>query len=842
MSTTTTLSPTSTHLVARKGGDSVDLNPWSNLGDEAPFVLPIDAEAVEQHNAKAKSEYRFNLSMAPEPWMGDPHAPVVVLTGNPRYRVDDLPTHARPDVRARLLAGARQEPQPYPLVWLDPALADTSGAAWYLSKLKALCDAVGIETVARNMVFFESLPYHSAALKQPKVPIPSQQHTNQRARDAVLQGKVVIWQRGPWPELLDLDLMSMRTVSRPNSLQSSYLSRKNLTPEVFDRVVEAMASGETAAAVSRINHGMGRRRQDEAKTLGADRTTTSVVDQLGQAAVGGVASGHHEGDRLQVEEVTSQTKDDDLSSPSSGVPKYGHVFVVQGDLTQIHADHVLVPCDGRLNVTQGWLSLLGPTEPGDGTWIRPAGVRAPLGFGTSERPPVEARHLPDGRAVWLVNSGGRSGDLGWLVAGVVEAIRQVSSATDRLPRHGRSRQLIAMPIFGVGDGGFGVQRGAVIKALLAALSTELSADGAPDVALVVNKRADYAAAQSLRRPSLEGGRVHSLADRIRVGELVLFIGSGASAGAGFPTWKKLLSDLAELAGLDATDSAAVLALPAPDAADVISTHLGPDRDLGGIISEKFRQEGFSLTHGLLASLRVNEAVTTNYDRLYENACTVPHNGQLIVLPHRRRKGGEPWLLKLHGDLEPSSSIVLTRDHYVRFDADSVPLASVVQSQMVIKHMLFIGYSLSDENFVRLARQVRQLFARTSPGAVEKVGTVLSLFTDPGRQCLWGDDLDFLPLTNHAYVEDLVPTAARELEIFLDDLAVVSSDEASYVLDPKYEDILTSADRELVPAVEQLVGLAGLQPTSAAWRKVARMLGELGGYVPGPASQPGPPGG
>lgn len=508
----------------------------------------------------------------------------------------------------------------------------------------------------------------------------------------------------------------------------------------------------------------------------------------------------------------------------------GHVFVVEGDLTQIHADDVLVPCDGWLNVTRGWSSVIGPTEPGDADWIRPVGLAAPDGFGTSGRPPVEVHRLLDGRRVWLVNSGGRSGDLAWLISGVAEAIRHVSSARGGAPRHGRSRQLVAMPIFGVGDGGFGQQRGAVIKELLTALSTELARQGAPDVALVVNKRADYAAAQSLRRGSLADGRVQPLADRVRAGGLVLFIGSGASAGAGLPTWKDLLKELAERAGLDDDVGAAVLALPAPDAADVISANLDGE-DLGAIIAQRFKQDGFALTHGLLASLRVPEAVTTNYDQLYENACLVPHQQRLVVLPQRRRKGDEPWLLKLHGDLEPSSSIVLTRDHYVRFDADSVPLASVVQSHMVTKHLLFVGYSLSDENFIRLARQVRQLFARTGTGGTEKVGTVLSLFTDPGRQRLWSDDLHFLPLIGSRYADDMIPIAARELEIFLDDLGVASCDEASYVLDPRYADLLTEADRALTPAVADLAELAGTHPSTPAWTKVAAMLGELGRNVP-----------
>lgn len=110
------------------------------------------------------------------------------------------------------------------------------------------------------------------------------------------------------------------------------------------------------------------------------------------------------------------------------------------------------------------------------------------------------------------------------------------------------------------------------------------------------------------------------------------------------------------------------------------------------------------------------------------------------------------MLKLDGDVELPNSIVLTRDHYVRFDADSVPLASVVQSHMVTKHVPFVGYSLSDENFIRLACQVRQLFQRMQDGGEQKsgpgpqkVGTVLSLFKNDARRKLWEKDLDFITM-------------------------------------------------------------------------------------------------
>jgi hypothetical protein len=58
-------------------------NPWSALPPSAPFVLPDDAQPVQQFNREAAPKQRFELALLPEPFFGSTSAPVVVLTLNP---------------------------------------------------------------------------------------------------------------------------------------------------------------------------------------------------------------------------------------------------------------------------------------------------------------------------------------------------------------------------------------------------------------------------------------------------------------------------------------------------------------------------------------------------------------------------------------------------------------------------------------------------------------------------------------------------------------------------------------------------------------------------------------
>ncbi len=221
-------------------------NPWLDLDPTtSPFVLDIDRAAIDAHNRRnaARPQYQFEIeSMLPEPFLGRAGAPVVLLTGNPRFRDDDLDTHRRPDVRAHLIAMLRQEPLGLPLVWLDLELRDTTGAAWYRSRWRELLEACGTEAVAHNVAVYESLPYHSRDLGAVRTPIPSQDYTDSLARTALQDARIVIWQRATWwRDRLGGEESWGEHVIRPRSRQSSYLSRGNLGAAAFDRIVETIS-------------------------------------------------------------------------------------------------------------------------------------------------------------------------------------------------------------------------------------------------------------------------------------------------------------------------------------------------------------------------------------------------------------------------------------------------------------------------------------------------------------------------------------------------------------------------------------------------------------------------
>jgi hypothetical protein len=496
---------------------------------------------------------------------------------------------------------------------------------------------------------------------------------------------------------------------------------------------------------------------------------------------------------------------------------------------------VIVPCDDKLRITESFTTMVDCGPSSRHGWFPVKGVKAPDGFALGNRSPILLDETANPR-VWLFNSAipKRMTDakrLDWLQSGLRALFAEITSR-GYPAAHGRERRLIAMPLVGVGDGGFKEIRGATIREILATLATCAAQEGHPDIALVTWRRSDYAAVQK-NRPKVEPPvdaaskrRVERLADLARAGQLVVFMGAGVSRSAGLPDWKELLEQLATSAQLTGDLKESLLDLPAEDAAQVIGQALTRRRLPERIVELLGEQTRYGLGHSILASMRLPEAVTTNYDTLYESACEGSHDGGVRVLPREGLRVGEEsgkgasrpaWVLKLHGDVAKPETIVLTRSQYFAFHADSSPMASVVQAAMVTRHIMFVGYSVSDLNFIRLAYQVRALFERFQMPS--ETGTVITLAADPGQQALWKDTLSYVPVQgNNA-------EAGRNIEILLDCLAQESCDEAPYLLDTRYAGALDDDERVLA---ERLLELAGsVRGSGPAAMAVRRLLQELG---------------
>jgi hypothetical protein len=154
---------------------------------------------------------------------------------------------------------------------------------------------------------------------------------------------------------------------------------------------------------------------------------------------------------------------------------------------------------------------------------------------------------------------------------------------------------------------------------------------------------------------------------------------------------------------------------------------------------------------------------------------------------------------------------------------------------MMRHMVFVGFSLRDDNFHRIAdavRRARSPSPRPAPTSMDRFGTALELFSDPLAQALWASDLDWVTMSDAAPPsgDDAAwAAAARRLEIFLD-AVLAKTGTTAHLLDPRYAGALTTSERALAARLGELA--EGVErdrdaASAAAWKPITNLLLRLG---------------
>ncbi len=455
----------------------------------------------------------------------------------------------------------------------------------------------------------------------------------------------------------------------------------------------------------------------------------------------------------------------------------GELFVVEGDLFRLACDAVLIPTDRRFRITRAFATFPGLREsiPHDISW--------------GGETVVNVRSAGNGPDLWLGWVGTYLDDAPGAgidrIASVAESfVRRAGSAisrdNDRIP-------LVALPFIGSASGGGSRFKGELLRELMTRLALVADASDV-DVAFVAWEAKAYAAAQAFRTANATRhlsddlfDRARVIADEVQRDNAVLFIGAGVSMDVGAPSWTELLRQVAVGNRVDGLDFEQVVSqLDLRDVAWLISRDYANPEAFRSAITNAVVRDRFSLTHSLLASLGVRESVTTNYDTLFESAAP-PTREPLRRLPGSAISRGDRWLLKLHGSLD--SSTVITRGDYLDHWVRSSHLFGVVQAMLMTRHMLFVGYSMRDEDFHQVIHEVRA----ARPEGV--VGTALVLCEDPVQQSLWRDVVEFVPMVRRVEAERLGSAAdrvaSRRLRVFLDAVGQLASTDHPYALDPSY---------------------------------------------------------
>lgn len=220
-------------------------NPWLRLPDHPPYELEDDRIAVSEFNAKAPPRFRLETCLYPEPYFGNPQAPVVLLLLNPGVADADFKTHKDKPFGRLARASLSHALSPHPFLHLNPSpiLSNAPGAHWWRRKtrvLRELVDPAGDFQFANQLLCLELYPYHSKKFGGPRFTLPSQGYTFHLLDRAIERNAVVVvmraWTR--WTEAVSrLERYSPDRLWRIKSPQNPALSPANLGEANFEKLV-----------------------------------------------------------------------------------------------------------------------------------------------------------------------------------------------------------------------------------------------------------------------------------------------------------------------------------------------------------------------------------------------------------------------------------------------------------------------------------------------------------------------------------------------------------------------------------------------------------------------------
>lgn len=201
--------------------------------------------------------------------------------------------------------------------------------------------------------------------------------------------------------------------------------------------------------------------------------------------------------------------------------------------------------------------------------------------------------------------------------------------------------------------------------------------------------------------------LNRLIENIRRENVVVFIGSGFSLKAGAPSGNKIVETLKEKLSKEEIDSFSGNQL------DYVSNEFQQMRNRDELLDivktmMNFAPLNLDDQNALATIPHFHEIITTNYDTLLEDVygdnCYVIRNAlDCINIPQDK-----VLIYKIHGDFSCPEKIIMTKEDYDDFhkNAQNDSFWKLIQSKLLTKDILFIGYSLEDSNMWNIIKDIQ----------------------------------------------------------------------------------------------------------------------------------------
>jgi NAD-dependent SIR2 family protein deacetylase len=212
-------------------------------------------------------------------------------------------------------------------------------------------------------------------------------------------------------------------------------------------------------------------------------------------------------------------------------------------------------------------------------------------------------------------------------------------------------------------------------------------------------------------------RFDQLVDRLQDGDVVPFIGAGISKAGGFPTWKEHLRGQGRTAGIDPAHTEELLANGEYETV-IAEIEASRGRD---VFTQEIR-DVFSRTGKItdatlvIAELFTDTVITTNYDRLIEQAFdTGAKNAFQVINGMNALKdpaADRVSIIKLHGDVRMPGNCIVSKNQYDQAYGNgeidiTLPIPKLLEYYYKNSSLLFLGCSLNNDRSVHVFRAIKQ---------------------------------------------------------------------------------------------------------------------------------------
>ena len=217
-------------------------------------------------------------------------------------------------------------------------------------------------------------------------------------------------------------------------------------------------------------------------------------------------------------------------------------------------------------------------------------------------------------------------------------------------------------------------------------------------------------------------RFDQLVDRLEGRDVVPFIGAGLSVAGSFPTWEGHLRGQGRTAGIESAHIENLLAHGEYETVIAeIEAHRGRDVFIQEVRDVFARTGEITSTTLLITELFTDTVITTNYDRLIEQAFDtgIPNNYQLLTGEDVLQDAAPDRvsILKLHGDIKDPANCILSKNQYNAAYGDSeiditLPIPKLLEYYYKNSSLLFLGCSLNNDRSIQVFRAIKQKIGDT----------------------------------------------------------------------------------------------------------------------------------